>query len=87
MLHVVTLRLADEAAYGHIVADGCDKAFCGAAIPAFILIQWNDPRNPWLDRQTVTCTACESEWRNGRQYGWREASIAVEGSQNSPDGS
>lgn len=72
MLHIVTLRSGDVAAQAHIVADGCDHAFCAEAIPAFIMLEWNDPRSPYKNRQeNATCIPCIAEWHNGRRYGWR----------------
>jgi hypothetical protein len=81
MLHVVLLRTGDVAAQGHIVSDGCDKTFCAEQIPAFILLQWDDPKNPWMNTQNATCTACVGEFNNGRRYGWRGADEPVEGQE------
>ena len=71
MLYVVTLRNGDTFAEGHIVADGFDKTFCAEQLPQWILIGWPDLRSPYIGKQSVTCTACRSEWLAGRRGGWR----------------
>jgi hypothetical protein len=71
MLYVVTLRNGDTFAEGHIVADGFDKTFCAEQLPQWLLIGWPDLRSPYIGKQSVTCTACRSEWLAGRRGGWR----------------
>ena len=79
MLHIVTLRTADEAAQSHIVADNCDRSFCGIVVPAFVLLLWGDPRNPYVDKTpTVSCFRCKGEFANGRTYGWAGTGDSME---------
>lgn len=72
MLKVIVIRKpGDQYAHGHIGAEGCDRVFCGMAIPSAILEMWDDPRNPYVGKGNVSCVSCLTEWKDGRQEGYR----------------
>jgi len=74
MLLVVTIR-TDKSRYadGHIVAWNSDKAFCGVGVPSAVLeCGLTNPGNPYVGKAPATCSACISEFNNGRREGFRE---------------
>ncbi len=73
MLWVTVIRRpGDKVAHGHVVQDGMDRAFCGDAVPTFILDTWDDPRNPYKGKSHITCHGCLGEYNNGRRSGYRD---------------
>lgn len=66
MYHVVTIRVEDDKyAHGHI-CDNPQMCLCGLEIPQAVreaAPEWDDPRNPYLDRANVSCQTCLSVWK------------------------
>lgn len=88
MLHVIVIRKdGEKIAHGHIAAeDTHSHVFCGDSVPQVVLDMWNDPRNPYQNKGTVTCIGCLSEWKAGRTIGWLGDTSSNPGNQSSEDG-
>jgi hypothetical protein len=69
---VVVYRKSDTHAQGHILARGYDHAFCGDHVPNMLVEQYDDERNPYIGKGSVTCHACLAEFNAGRRSGYRD---------------
>ena len=74
MLNVLTIRIGDVAAHGHIQAEGTARVFCGEAVPDWMLqeLEWEQTRrrSAYINKQNATCPGCLAEWHSGRRSGF-----------------
>lgn len=71
MLLTVTYRKTNTFAYTHILDSGFTKVFCGDDAPTTLLETLDDPRNPYVGKNNVSCTGCLAEFSTGRRTGHR----------------
>lgn len=73
MLLTVTYRKENTYPFTHIWEVGQDNTFCGDFIPGNFKEPGavEDPRNPYIGKNNVSCQGCITEFQNGRRTGHR----------------